>query len=118
MQAGGLASFSFSQQLGPSLAAAAILGIGTALAYPALIAATADLAPDDRRSSSIGFFRMWRDAGYVAGALVFGSVADIWGLPAAAGAAALLTAASGLDAGFNLREKHSSERLIAPTMSP
>jgi MFS family permease len=118
LQAGGLASFAFSQQLGPSLVAAGILGLGTALVYPGLIAATADLAPDDRRSSSIGFFRMWRDAGYVAGALVFGSVADIWGLPAAAGAAALVTVVSGVDSGFNLREKHSSERLIAPTMSP
>lgn len=117
LQAAGLVSFSVTQQLVPALAAAAILGIGTALAYPALIAAAADMAPAHRRPSAIGFFRMWRDAGYVAGALVFGSVADIWGLPAAAAAAAVVTAASGVDATLNLREKHSSERLIAPTMS-
>jgi len=117
LQAGALASFSLTQQLGPSIAAAAVLGIGTALAYPALIAAAADMAPADRRPSALGFFRMWRDAGYVAGALIIGSVADIWGLPAAAAVAALVTAASGLDAGLNLREKHSSERLIEPTMS-
>jgi MFS family permease len=118
LQAAGLVCFSLTQQLAPALAAAAVLGVGTALAYPALIAAAADMAPEHRRPSAIGFFRMWRDAGYVAGALVFGSVADIWGLPAAAAAAALVTAVSGLDASLNLREKHSSERLIAPTMSP
>ncbi|MGI8407143.1 MAG: MFS transporter [Actinomycetota bacterium] len=118
LQAVGLASFSMTQQLTTALAAATILGLGTALAYPALIAAAADMAPEHRRPSAIGFFRMWRDAGYVVGALVFGFVADAWGLPAAAVTAGVLTAASGLDVAVNLRRKHSSERLIAPTMSP
>jgi MFS family permease len=118
LQAGGLVSFALTQRLGPSLAAAAVLGIGTALAYPALIAAAADVAPDDRRPSAIGFFRMWRDGGYVIGALVFGSVADVWGLTAAAAVAAALTAVSGMDAALSLRDKYSNERLIAPTMSP
>jgi MFS family permease len=117
LQAAGLAGFTFTQQIAPALASAAVLGIGTALAYPALIAAAADLAPADRRPSAIGFFRMWRDAGYVIGAVVFGSVADLWGLQAAAAAAAIITALSGIDVTVNLREKHSSERLIAPTMS-
>lgn len=117
LQAFGLAVFSVTQELVPAFAAAAILGVGTALTYPALIAAAADMAPEHRRPSSVGFFRMWRDAGYVAGALVFGSIADLWGLPAAAAAAALITAGSGIDITLNLREKHSSERLIAPTMS-
>lgn len=116
-QAAGLASFTFTQQLGPALGAAVLMGAGTALAYPALIAAAADLAPEYRRPTAIGFFRMWRDAGYVIGALVFGSVADLWGLSAAATAAAIVTAASGIDVTLNLREKHSTERLIAPTMS-
>jgi MFS family permease len=117
LQAVGLVAFTFSPQVAAALAAAAILGVGTALAYPALIAAAADLAPEHKRPSAVGFFRMWRDAGYVIGALVFGSVADIWGLQAAAAAAAIVTAISGVDAAVNLREKHSSERLIAPTMS-
>jgi MFS family permease len=117
LQAAGLGGFTFTQQIGPALVSAAVLGIGTALAYPALIAAAADLAPEHRRPSAIGFFRMWRDAGYVIGAFVFGSVADLWGLQAAAAAAAIITATSGIDATVNLREKRSSERLIAPTMS-
>jgi MFS family permease len=117
LQAVGLICFTFTQEIAPALAAAAVLGAGTALAYPALIAAAADVAPEHRRPSAIGFFRMWRDAGYVIGALVFGSVADVWGLPAAAAAAATATAISGLDATMNLREEHPSERSIAPTMS-
>jgi MFS family permease len=117
LQACGLAVFIVTEHVGVALIAAGTLGAGTALAYPALIAAAADLAPEHRRPSAIGFFRMWRDAGYAIGALVFGSVADVWGLQAAAGAAAAITALSGLDAVRNLREKHSSERLIVRTMS-
>jgi MFS family permease len=117
LQAFGLVAFALVQGIMPALIGAAVLGIGTAFAYPALIAAAADLAPENRRPSSIGYFRMWRDSGYVFGALFFGSVADLWGLPAAAAAAAFVTAASGVDASLNLRAKRSSERLIAPTIS-
>lgn len=117
LQGTGLAGFIFTQQVGPAMASAAVLGVGTALAYPALIAAAADVVPEHRRPSALGFFRMSRDAGYVVGALVFGSVADVWGLRAAAAAAALITVISGVDATLNLSEKHSSERLIGPTMS-
>ncbi|MQB01841.1 MAG: MFS transporter [Actinobacteria bacterium] len=116
LQAGGLAGFTLTQQVVPAIISAAVLGLGTALAYPALIAAAADLAPEHRRPAAIGFFRMGRDSGYVIGALVFGSIADLWGLQAAAAAAATITAIAGIDAMVNLREKHSSERLIAPTM--
>jgi MFS family permease len=118
LQSVALGCFAFTQNIGIALLAAAVLGAGTALAYPALIAAAADTAPEHRRPSAVGFFRMWRDAGYVIGALVFGSIADLWGLSAAAGAAAAITALAGADAMLNLREKHSRERLIAPTMSP
>jgi MFS family permease len=118
IQAAGLSCFIVTERLGVALAAAALMGVGTALAYPALIAAAADLAPEHRRPSAVGFFRMWRDSGYVIGALVFGSVADLWGLETAAGAAAVVTAISGLDAVTNLRRGHSSERLIVPTMHP
>jgi MFS family permease len=114
LQAAGLAGFGVTGTVAPALVAAAILGIGTALAYPALIAAAADTATEQRRPSAVGFFRMWRDAGYVVGAIAFGSVADLWGLPAAALAAAILTVVSGVDAALNLGHKPPSERLIAP----
>ncbi|MDQ3620537.1 MAG: MFS transporter [Actinomycetota bacterium] len=112
LQAAALAGFFFTQQLAPAVMAASLLGIGTALAYPALIAAAAESTAEDRQPSAIGFFRMWRDGGYVAGALVFGSVADLWGLRAAAAAAAVGTGLSALDAAANLRGHYSSERLI------
>ncbi|MGI8773979.1 MAG: MFS transporter [Actinomycetota bacterium] len=118
LQAGALVSFAVTQSLVPSLAAAAVLGLGTALAYPALIAAAADAIPGPRQPSAVGFFRMWRDFGYVAGAIVFGAVADIWGLPAAAAAAALATGLAAADAAANLSKKHSSEPLNEPTMLP
>lgn len=117
LQAVGLGGFAVGGSVAAALGSAAILGLGTALAYPALIAAAADLAPEQRRPSSIGFFRMWRDAGYVMGAIAFGAVADVWGLGTAAAAAGVVTAISGVDVFVNLRQKHSSERLIAPTMS-
>jgi MFS family permease len=116
LQAGALTSFAMSQDLAFSLVAATVLGLGTALAYPALIAAAADLAPEQRRPSAVGFFRMWRDAGYLVGALVFGSVADIWGLTSAAVAAAAFTAVSGLDAIANLRVPRGSTAPVAPRM--
>lgn len=117
LQALALAGFTLTRSVGPALSAAALLGAGTALAYPSLIAAVADLAPEHRRPSAIGFFRMCRDAGYVVGALAFGSIAGSWGLRGAAAAAALATALSGLDATLNLRPKLSSELLTRPTMS-
>jgi MFS family permease len=104
LQAAALGCFFFTQQLAPAVIAAGLLGIGTALAYPALIAAAAESTAEDRQPSAIGFFRMWRDGGYVAGALVFGSVADLWGLRAAAAAAAVATGLSALDAAANLHE--------------
>lgn len=118
LQAGALGSFSLTQSLVPSLAAAAILGLGTALAYPALIAAAADAVPGPRQPSAVGFFRMWRDAGYVVGALAFGAIAGAWGLPAAAAGAAIATGLAALDAGANLPGKYSSEALSATTMLP
>lgn len=118
LQAGALVSFSMTQNLVPSLAAAAVLGLGTALAYPALIAAAADAFPGPRQPSAVGFFRMWRDFGYVVGAVAFGGVADIWGLPAAAAAAGLATGLAAVDAAANLPKKHSSKPLNEPTMLP
>ena len=102
LQALGLLTFAFTRAFTISVLAAAVMGLGTALAYPALIAHAADVAPDGRRASAVGFFRMWRDAGYAIGALVLGGVADLWGLPAAAAAVAALTAVSAIDAAFGL----------------
>jgi MFS family permease len=78
------------------LAAAALLGLGTAMVYPTLLAAIADVADPPWRGSAIGVYRLWRDLGFVAGAVVAGILADRFGLSPAIGAVAGITAISGL----------------------
>lgn len=87
----------------PRVAAAGALGLGTALTYPALLAAVADGAPAGSRAAAVGVYRAWRDLGYVAGALVSGVTAAAFGLRGALGCIAAITALSGLDAWRHLR---------------
>jgi MFS family permease len=79
-----------------SLAAAALLGIGTALVYPTLLAAVSDAVPPVERARAVGTYRFWRDAGLVAGALVAGGAADVLGSEGAIVLVAFLTAGSGI----------------------
>ena len=80
----------------PAAAAAVLLGFGTALVYPTLIAAMSDAVSPVARAPVVGVYRFWRDSGYVAGALIAGSVADALGYGGAIAIVAGLTAASGL----------------------
>jgi MFS family permease len=77
-------------------AAAALLGFGTALVYPTLIAAISDAVSPVARAPVVGVYRFWRDAGYALGAIVAGAVADALGYGGAIGVVAALTAMSGL----------------------
>jgi MFS family permease len=79
-----------------ALAAAALLGVGTALAYPTLIAAVSDVVSPRERASAIGVYRFWRDTGFVAGAVLAGVVADSLGSGRAIAVVAALTAGSGV----------------------
>jgi MFS family permease len=72
-----------------------LLGIGTAMVYPTLLAAIGDVARPSWRASSVGVYRLWRDSGYVAGALLAGISADLMGIAAAAWLVAGITLASG-----------------------
>lgn len=72
------------------------LGLGTAMVYPTLLAAIGDVAAPSWRASAVGVYRLWRDLGYAAGALVAGLFADHFGVPAAILVTALLTALSGV----------------------
>src|SRR5690348_1731484 len=56
-----------------------LLGLGTALVYPTLLATIADVAHPDWRASAVGVYRLWRDSGYAIGALVAGVLADLLG---------------------------------------
>jgi MFS family permease len=67
------------------------LGVGTAMAYPALLAAVGDVAHPAWRASAVGVYRLWRDAGFVVGALLSGAVADLFGLLAAIWVVAVVT---------------------------
>ena len=89
----GMASFS---------SAAVLLGLGTAMVYPTLLAAVGDRAHPGWRPMAVGVYRLWRDGGYVIGALLAGIVADALGLRAAILAVAGLTAAAGLLAALRL----------------
>lgn len=75
---------------------ATLLGAGTAMVYPTLLAAIGDVAHPRWRGSAVGVYRLWRDGGYAVGALLAGSVADLFGMDWAIGAVALLTMASGV----------------------
>jgi MFS family permease len=97
LQAGALSLLvSGGGAFGPSLAAAALLGIGTALVYPTLIAAVSDVVQPRDRAAAVGVYRFWRDTGFVAGALLAGFAADAFGMGAAIALVAALTGASGV----------------------
>lgn len=76
--------------------ASALLGLGTALVYPTLLAAVGDCAQPEWRASAVGVYRLWRDMGYAVGAITIGIIADDLGLGIALGVVALLTFISGV----------------------
>jgi MFS family permease len=78
------------------LLAMCLLGFGTALVYPTLLAAISDVAHPDWRASAVGVYRLWRDGGYALGALLAGVLADTLGVTWAIAAIAALTFASGV----------------------
>jgi len=97
LQAGALAVLALSGgRVAVAAVAAVLLGAGTALVYPTLIAAISDAVSPIARAPSVGVYRFWRDMGYVAGGLIAGLVADAIGYGGAIAVVAGLTAASGL----------------------
>src|SRR5688572_20340205 len=83
----------------------ALVGVGTAMVYPTLMAAIGDAVHPQERSSALGVYRFWRDAGAIAGALIGGTLADLFGFSAAIQIVAALTLFSGLVAAFALPSK-------------
>jgi MFS family permease len=72
-----------------------VLGVGTALVYPALLAAVGDIAHPSSRGRAVGVYRLWRDLGYVVGALLAGVLSDLLGTATTILIVGVLTAASG-----------------------
>ncbi len=89
-------------------AAAVVLGAGTALVYPTLLAAVGDVAHPTWRAAAVGVYRLWRDAGFAVGALLTGVIADLAGARAAIWTVAVITAASGAIVVVRMRETHTT----------
>lgn len=86
--------------------AAVLLGAGTAMVYPTLLASIGDVAHPAWRARSVGIYRLWRDGGFAVGALLAGVVADALGVRAAVWTVAGLTAASGVVVAVRMYETH------------
>lgn len=97
---------------------AALLGAGTAMVYPTLLAAIGDVAHPAWRASSVGVYRLWRDLGYAVGALIAGAIADSLGLDAALWAIAALTFVSGAIVALRMRETHRRGRARLDAETP
>lgn len=96
--------FGTSFPLESGIVGSVMLGMGTAMVYPALLAAVSDAAHPSWRASSVGVYRFWRDIGYAVGALMAGVIASLLGLAWAVHAAGLLTLLSGIVAWLKMKE--------------
>jgi len=104
VQATGIVLIVMSSGFAGFAAGSALLGAGTAMVYPTLLAAIADVAHPSWRASSVGVYRLWRDLGYAIGALLAGITADALGIDAAIWLVAAVTFASGLVVAVRMRE--------------
>ena len=95
VQAAALFLTAFTREFGWWMAASILLGLGTAMVYPSLIAAVSDASHPSWRARSLSVYRFWRDLGYAIGALSAGIIADLFGFQWAIGSIAVLTFLSG-----------------------
>jgi MFS family permease len=105
VQAGGIFVTVAGRSFGWWLLGSILLGLGTAMVYPALIAAVSDNSHPSWRARSLSVYRFWRDLGYAVGALSAGIIADTLGLSIAIGSVGLLTFLSGVIVAVVMREK-------------
>jgi MFS family permease len=118
VQAAGIFLALVSEGFAPWSLAAGLLGLGTAMVYPTLLAAIGDVAHPSWRASAVGVYRLWRDMGYAIGALMAGIVTDLLGMRWAIGVVGLLTIGSGVVVAVKLAETHRTKgALIAGTLT-
>ena len=103
-QAAGILLTAATRSLTLWLLGATLMGLGTALAYPTLLAAVGDSAHPSWRASAVGVYRLWRDLGYAAGAILAGVTADLFGFIPAIATVGGLTAVSGFVVAVRMRE--------------
>jgi MFS family permease len=117
LQALGIAVTAVSSGFAGFASGAVLLGLGTAMVYPTLLAAIGDVAHASWRASAVGVYRLWRDLGYAVGALLAGVTADLFGVGAAVGLVAALTFASGVVVAARMSETLSSPATSSPPSS-
>jgi MFS family permease len=124
VQALGIGLFVVGRGFLPWVSGSVLLGIGTALVYPTLLAAVSDVAHPEWRASAVGVYRLWRDAGYAVGALLAGILADtgdaagIAGLPFAMLVIAALTFTSGIIVATVMYETLPARQIAALLHNP
>ncbi|MCY0950660.1 MFS transporter [Streptomyces sp. H27-S2] len=106
IQAAAIALVAAGTTFGTWAVAQILLGAGTAMVYPTLLATIGDVAHPAWRARAVGVYRLWRDGGFAIGALLAGILADAYGLTTAIWAIAALTAASGLLVAVRMYETH------------
>jgi MFS family permease len=104
VQGGGIALIAWWPAFASFAVGCVLLGVGTAMVYPTLLAAIGDVAHPSWRASCVGVYRLWRDLGYAIGALLAGATADALGLESAIVLVAAITAASGFVVALRMRE--------------
>ena len=105
VQAIGLLLIAATRGFAGWLVAAGLLGLGTAMVYPTLIAAVSDASHPGWRAGSLSVYRFWRDLGYAIGALASGVLADLFGFAWAIAAAGVLAALSGTVVALVMQER-------------
>lgn len=104
VQAAGILFIAVTRSFASWIVGAVLLGLGTALVYPTLLAAIGDVANPSWRASVVGVYRLWRDSSYAVVAVLAGGVADLFGFIPAIATVGILTATSGLMVAVRMRE--------------
>ena len=115
LQGAALAVMAVADRFALWVVGAGLVGVGTALVYPTLIAAVGDVAHPRWRATAVGVYRLWRDTGYVVGALLGGVVADLFDLRAAVWTVAALSVLSGVVVAARMRPPNSAHANGDPT---
>lgn len=106
VQASALVVIAVSDAFASWAVGTVLLGLGTAMVYPTLLATIGDVAHPAWRGRAVGVYRVWRDLGYAVGALMGGVVADLWGLRSAVWAASAISVCSALVVARRMYETH------------
>jgi MFS family permease len=116
VQSVGIIGFIWASNITQYALYSGLLGLGTAAVYPVFLSAIADNTHPDQRAESIGIFRLWRDLGYVLGALLTGLLCDWLNPQAAVFVVAVLTALSGFVLQLRMQDTAPCDAPIAPTL--